>query len=65
MKVITTKELMDNKQIADFKIKCLVLKHEDEVCQLMMKKSYQDELEYLILNENRNKFIKNLSVSLN
>jgi superfamily II DNA or RNA helicase len=65
MKVITTKELMDNKQIADFKIKCLVLKHEDEVCQLMMKKSYQDELEYLILNENRNKFIKNLAVSLN
>ena len=65
MKVITTKELMDNKQIADFKIKCLVLKHEEEVCQLMMKKSYQDELEYLVLNENRNKFIKNLAVSLN
>jgi superfamily II DNA or RNA helicase len=31
----------------------------------MVKKSYQDELEYLILNENRNKFIKNLAVSLN
>ena len=63
-KVTTTKELMDNKQIADFIIKCLVLKHDDEICQLMKGKTYQEEIEYLILNENRNKFIKNLSVSL-
>lgn len=63
-KVTTTKELMDNKQIADFKIKCLVLKHDDEICELMKGKTYQDEIEYLILNESRNKFIKNLSVSL-
>ena len=63
-KVTTTKELMDNKQIADFKIKCLVLKHDDEICQLMKGKTYQEEMEYLILNDNRNKFIKNLSVSL-
>ena len=64
-KVTTTKELMDNKQIADFTIKCLVLKHDDEICKLMKEKTYQEEMEYLILNENRNKFIKNLSVSLN
>jgi superfamily II DNA or RNA helicase len=65
LKVITTKELMTNKQIADFKIKCLVLKHEEDVCQLMKSKSYQEELDYLISNESRNKFIKNLAVSLN
>jgi superfamily II DNA or RNA helicase len=64
-KVTTTKELMDNKQIADFSIKCLVLKHDDEICKLMKGKTYQEEIEYLILNENRNKFIKNLAVSLN
>jgi superfamily II DNA or RNA helicase len=64
-KVTTTKELMDNKQIADFSIKCLVLKHEDEICKLMKGKNYQEEIEYLILNEPRNKFIKNLAVSLN
>jgi superfamily II DNA or RNA helicase len=56
-KVTTTKELMDNKQIADFIIKCLVLKHDEEICQLMKGKTYQEEIEYLILNENRNKFI--------
>ena len=64
MKVITTKELMDNKQVADFEIKCLVLKHDDEICQEMKGKSYQEEIEYIILNEQRNKFIKNLALSL-
>jgi superfamily II DNA or RNA helicase len=63
-KVTTTKELMDNKQLADFMIKCLVLKHDDEICKLMKGKTYPEEIEYLILNENRNKFIKNLAVSL-
>lgn len=64
MQVTTTKELMDNKEVADFKIKCLVLKHDDEICKLMKGKTYQEEIEYLILNENRNKFIKNLTVSM-
>jgi superfamily II DNA or RNA helicase len=63
-RVTTTKELMDNKQLADFTIKCLILKHDDEICKLMKGKTYQEEIEYLILNESRNKFIKNLAVSL-
>ena len=63
-RVTTTKELMDNKQLADFTIKCLVLKHDDEICKLLKGKTYQEEIEYLILNESRNKFIKNLAVSL-
>ena len=63
-KVTTTKELMDNKQLADFTIKCIILKHEEEICKLMKGKTYQEEIEYLILNESRNKFIKNLVVSL-
>lgn len=63
-KVTTTKELMDNKQLASFSIKCLVLKHDEEICKLMKGKTYQEEIEYLILNEVRNKFIKNLAVSL-
>lgn len=63
-KVTTTKELIDKGQLADFDIKCLVLKHPDEICELMKKSEYKKELEYLILNEERNKFIKNLAVSL-
>ena len=62
--VITTDELIKKGHLSKFEIKCLVLKHDDEVCQMMSESTYQEELQYLILNENRNKFIKNLAVSL-
>jgi superfamily II DNA or RNA helicase len=64
-RVTTTKELIDRGQLADFEIKCLVLKHPDDVCQDMKKTVYQKEIEYLIFNEQRNKFIRNLALSLN
>jgi superfamily II DNA or RNA helicase len=63
-KVITTRELIDKQQVSDFEIKCLVLKHDDEMCLQIKDKTYQEEIQYLIANENRNKFIKNLAVSL-
>jgi superfamily II DNA or RNA helicase len=63
-KVITTRELIDKQQVSDFEIKCLVLKHDDEICLQIKDKTYQEEIQYLIANENRNKFIKNLAVSL-
>jgi superfamily II DNA or RNA helicase len=63
-KVITTRELIDKHQVSDFEIKCLVLKHDDEMCLQLKDKTYQEEIQYLIANENRNKFIKNLAVSL-
>jgi superfamily II DNA or RNA helicase len=63
-KVITTRELIDKQQVSDFEIKCLVLKHDDEICLHMKDKTYQEEIQYLIANESRNKFIKNLAVSL-
>lgn len=63
-KVISTKELMDQKHIADFEIKCLVLKHSDDMCQAAKNFTYQQEIEYLVLNEQRNQFISNLGLSL-
>lgn len=63
-KVITTKELMDQKHVADFRIKCLLLKHSDSICQAARNFTYQQEIEYLVLNETRNKFIRNLALSL-
>lgn len=63
-KVTTTKELMDQKHIANFSIKCLVLKHNDSICQAAKNFTYQQEIEYLVLNEARNKFITNLALSL-
>jgi superfamily II DNA or RNA helicase len=63
-KVTTTKELMDQGHVADFLIKCLLLKHPDSVCQALKNSTYQQEIEYLVLNESRNKFISNLAISL-
>ena len=63
-RVTTTKELMDSGQVADLEIKCLVLKHPDDICKLMKKVKYPEEIEYLIFNEQRNKFIRNLALSL-
>jgi len=63
-KVITTKELMDAKHLAEFQIKCLLLRHSESICQAAKQFSYQQEIEYLVLNEARNKFISNLAVSL-
>jgi len=63
-KVISTKELIDKDQLSKFEIKCLVLKHTDEISKLMKGKTYAEEIDYLISNEARNKFIKNLAVSL-
>ena len=63
-KVITTKEMIDKKIASSFEIKCLILKHPEDACEKMKKSEYKDEIEYLISNEQRNKFIKNLAVSL-
>ena len=63
-KVITTRELIDKDQVSNFEIKCLVLKHSDEICLRMKDSTYPEEIQYLIANEARNKFIKNLAVSL-
>jgi superfamily II DNA or RNA helicase len=62
--VTTTRELIDSQQVSDFEIKCLVLKHNDDICLKYKDVTYQEEIQYLISNGARNKFIKNLTVSL-
>jgi superfamily II DNA or RNA helicase len=63
-KVISTKELIDAGKLSNFNIKCLVLKHPDNLCERHKDLNYQEEIKYLIESEPRNKFIKNLAVSL-
>jgi superfamily II DNA or RNA helicase len=63
-KVISTKELIDRKQLANFKIKCIVLKYPEVVCKAIKGYTYQDEMTFLVSHEGRNKFIRDLTVSL-
>ena len=54
--IVTTKELIDKKTLADLTVKCIVLKHKN----IREKMTYAEELEYLATNEKRNDFIVNL-----
>lgn len=60
----TTKQLIDNKQLADFKIKCLILKYPEHICKMSKQWDYNTEKDYIVLNKARNDFIKNLTLSL-
>ena len=63
MKVVQTKELIDQGTLSNFRIKCLVLKYPETTCKQMKQSNYQDEISFLIDNDYRNKFIKNLAVT--
>ena len=63
-KVVSTSELQEKKQLADLKIFCLILQHDKEARHLLKDKSYQEEMDYLVSNEKRNKYIRNLCLSL-
>ena len=63
-KVTTTKKLIDKKELAAFSIKILLLQYHKDICSAMRKSKYIDELEFLVGHEKRNKYIKNLALSL-
>ena len=60
----TTAKLIENKQLADFRIKCLVLKYSDAICKQSRTWDYQSEIEYIVSSRARNEFIRNLAISL-
>ena len=58
-KVTRTDELMRQGHLSQLDIQCLVLKHKPQKFE-----TYEDEIQYLITHEQRNKFITNLSLDL-
>ena len=62
-KVTSTKKLMDDKQLADLKIVCMLLKYTDEERKLVSKMNYQEEMDFLVAHEKRNKTISNLTAA--
>ena len=59
--VTTTRELIDKKQLADLKIQCLILKYSQDECKHVKKLNYQEEMDYIVSHEKRNRFIRNLT----
>jgi len=64
-KVVTTKELIDEKTLSSFKIRSVVLTYPEDECKLVKDMKYQDEIDYIVTHQKRNKFIKDLTLSLN
>lgn len=58
--VAKTADLMNKKQLANLKIQILILKHASKP----PISSYQEELDYIVSSDARNKFIRNLALSL-
>lgn len=64
-KVTTTSDLIDQKHLADFNIKAIVLSYSDEIRQIIARANdYQSEIDYIVKYDKRNNFIKNLVLSL-
>jgi len=63
-KAVSTKELMDQGYVSKLKIKCIVLKYDEPTSHAVKGKTYQEEIDFLINCEARNKFIRNLGLSL-
>lgn len=62
-RVTTTKKLQNEGKLADLKIRALLLKYSDEVRKACNKMDYQAEIDFLVKNEKRNKFIRNLALN--
>jgi superfamily II DNA or RNA helicase len=63
-RVVTTSELIDKDYLSKFKIKIIVLKYSDEVKKTTKDLDYQGEMDFLVRNPHRNKFLRNLVLSL-
>jgi superfamily II DNA or RNA helicase len=61
-KVTTTKKLQDSGTLAELNINRLVLDYSADARRECEAKNYQDEIEYIVTNEKRNKLIRNLSL---
>lgn len=62
-KVTSTTKLISENKLAPLKVTSILLKYPEEVRQQCTKFSYQDEINFLVQNEKRNKFIRNLALS--
>jgi len=63
-RVTTTKKLQDNDTLAKLSIRRLVLNYPQTLRKTFGKQTYQDELDFIVGHEKRNRFITNLALDL-
>ena len=62
--ITTTSDLIEQKHLADFSIKAILLRYPEDTRKLIKTFDYKDEIDWIVTNPQRNKFIKNLALSL-
>jgi superfamily II DNA or RNA helicase len=63
-KIITTHQLIEKNLLSDIKINCLVLEHPKEIREQTRGNKYQEEMDFLTRDSERNKFICDLVSNL-
>jgi len=64
LRVATTSELIDKGYLSPFRIKAIVLKHSEESAALVKKMDFAEEIDFIVTHNQRNKFVRNLALSL-
>jgi len=63
-RVTSTRQLQDDDTLAKLLIRRIVLEYKEDVRKTFGKQSYQDELQFIVANQVRNRFIRNLTLDL-
>lgn len=60
--VTQTKDLQEKGTLAKLDITVLLLRYHNDVCHMLKDATYQEEIDYIVTNEKRNKLITNLAL---
>lgn len=63
-KVASTRDLIDKGYLSNININCLLLKYSEETSAMFKSVNYQNEIAFIVAHQARNKFIRNLTLSL-
>lgn len=63
-RVTTTKDLIDQNFLSNLKINCLLLEYPENKVEEIKRAKYIEEVQWLVANEERNRFIENLCCNL-
>lgn len=61
-RVTMTKDLQEKGTLAKIDISILLLRYHNDVCHMLKDATYQEEIDYIVTNEKRNRLISNLAL---
>lgn len=61
-RVTATRDLQEKGTLAKIDITILLLRYHNDVCHMLKDATYQEEIDYIVTNEKRNKLISNLAL---